>query len=69
MNKKINQKKYLEALSFAFKLHSKQFRKGTKTERDLSQSEVEEIRSLLFSTLDQTEADYNARVFKNYKIS
>ena len=30
MNKKINQKKYLEALSFAFKLHSKQFRKGTK---------------------------------------
>ena len=30
MNKKINQKKYLEALQFAFKLHSKQFRKGTK---------------------------------------
>ena len=30
MNKKINQKKYLEALNFAFKLHSKQFRKGTK---------------------------------------
>ena len=30
MNKKINQKKYLEALNFVFKLHSKQFRKGTK---------------------------------------
>ena len=30
MNKKINQKKYLQALNFAFKLHSKQFRKGTK---------------------------------------
>jgi (p)ppGpp synthase/HD superfamily hydrolase len=30
MNKKINQKKYLEALNFAFKLHSNQFRKGTK---------------------------------------
>ena len=30
MNKKINQKKYLEALDFAFKLHSKQFRKKTK---------------------------------------
>ena len=28
--KKINQKKYLEALNFAFKLHSKQFRKGIK---------------------------------------
>ena len=30
MNKKINQKKYLKALNFAFKLHSNQFRKGTK---------------------------------------
>ena len=30
MNKKINQKKYLEVLNFAFELHSKQFRKGTK---------------------------------------
>ena len=30
MNKKINQKKYLEALNFSFKLHSKQIRKGTK---------------------------------------
>ena len=30
MNKKINQKKYLEALNFAFKLHSEQYRTETK---------------------------------------
>lgn len=43
-----------------------EFRKGTKTERDLSQAEVEEISSLLFSPLDQTEADYNNDLFKTY---
>ncbi len=44
-----------------------EYRKGTKTERNLSQSEVDEIRNLLFTPLDQTEVDYNARAFKNYK--
>ena len=44
-----------------------EYRKGTKTERNLSQSEVDEIRNLLFIPLDQTEVDYNARAFKNYK--
>ena len=44
-----------------------QFRKGTKTERDLSQSEVDKIRSLLYSPIDQTEEDYNDGVFKDYK--
>jgi len=43
------------------------FRKGTKTERDLSQREVDEIRSLLFSPLDQTEKDFNDSIFKDYK--
>lgn len=43
-----------------------EFRKGTKTERDLSQTEVDEIRNLLFSPLDQTEADYNKGKFKTY---
>lgn len=42
------------------------FRKGTKTEHDLSQTEVDEIRSLLFLPLDQTEADYNSGKFKTY---
>ena len=45
-----------------------EFRKGTKTERNLAQSEVDEIRNLLFTPLDQTEVDYNAGVFKNYKV-
>lgn len=44
-----------------------EYRKGTKTERNLYQSEVDEIRNLLFIPLDQTEVDYNARAFKNYK--
>ncbi len=43
-----------------------EFRKGTKTERDLSQAEVDNIRSLLFLPLDQTEEDYNAGKFKTY---
>lgn len=42
------------------------FRKGTKTERDLSQAEVDEIRSLLFSPLDQTQIDLDNGVFKDY---
>jgi hypothetical protein len=42
------------------------FRKGTKTERNLSQAEVYEIRDLLFSPLEQTEKDYNNGVFKAY---
>lgn len=43
-----------------------EFRKGTKTERDLNQAEVDTIKSLLFSPLDQTETDYNNGVFKTF---
>lgn len=43
-----------------------EFRKGTKTERDLSQAEVDEIRSLLFLPLDQTQTDLDNGVFKDY---
>jgi len=42
------------------------FRKGTKTEGDLNQDEVDYIRSVLFSPLDQTEKDYNAEKFKTF---
>ncbi|MET3018817.1 DinB family protein [Flavobacterium hydatis] len=42
------------------------YRKGTKPEGDVSQAELEEIKSLLFTTIDQTETDYNANVFKTY---
>ncbi len=42
------------------------FRKGTKTEDAVSQEEVDQIKSLMFSTLDQTEKDQEAGLFKNF---
>ena len=43
------------------------YKKGTKPEHDVTQAEVDEIRSLLFETINQTKADYNSKVFKNYR--
>ncbi|MBT8245989.1 MAG: DinB family protein [Winogradskyella sp.] len=43
------------------------FKKGTKTEANLNEDEVDFIRSVLFTTLDQTEKDYNAGKFKTYE--
>ena len=43
------------------------YKKGTKPEHDATQAEVDEIRSLLFETINQTKADYNSKVFKNYR--
>ncbi|REE17045.1 DinB family protein [Winogradskyella pacifica] len=42
------------------------FKKGTKTERDLSQSEVDTIKGLLFSTIEKTKEDYDTKVFQTY---
>jgi len=42
------------------------YRKGTKAEHDADQEEVNEIRSLLFSTLEKTQDDYFNGHFKNY---
>ncbi|MFC5047554.1 DinB family protein [Aquimarina hainanensis] len=42
------------------------YRKGTKTERDATQEEVDKVKELLFATLDQTEKDIEAGVFKKY---
>lgn len=42
------------------------YKKGTKPEADVSQSELDEIRVLLFSTLDKTEKDVNEGIFQNY---
>jgi hypothetical protein len=42
------------------------YRKGTKPEGDVSQLEVDQIRSLLLATLDQTEKDFENKVFVNY---
>lgn len=43
-----------------------EFRKGTKTERNLSQTEVNDIKALLYLPLDKTEEDYGNGVFKTY---
>ncbi|MFD2543079.1 DinB family protein [Lacinutrix gracilariae] len=42
------------------------YRKGTKTERDITQVEVDEIKGFLFSTITKTQEDYNNNIFKTY---
>jgi hypothetical protein len=42
------------------------YRKGTKAEHDVNQEEVNEIKTLLFSTLEKTQDDYFNGHFKNY---
>lgn len=42
------------------------YRKDSKPEGDISEKEVNEIKALLFSTVEKTEQDYNADVFKTY---
>lgn len=42
------------------------YKKGTKPEKDVSQTEVDEIRRLLLATFEQTQKDYENGVFVNY---
>ncbi|WP_136482427.1 DinB family protein [Cognatitamlana onchidii] len=42
------------------------FMKGSSPHGDLSIEEMEEIKALLFSTIEKTEKDYDAGVFKTY---
>lgn len=42
------------------------YRKDTKPNGDVSESEVKEIQSLLFSTIKKTEEDYHNGIFKTY---
>jgi hypothetical protein len=42
------------------------YMKGTKPESDVTQEEVEEIKSLLFATLEQTKKDFGNDIFKTY---
>ena len=44
-----------------------QFRKGTKPERDLTQKEVDDIKNLLFSTIEKTKEDYHNGLFKTFQ--
>lgn len=43
-----------------------QFRKGTKPEREVTQEEVDNIKDLLFATLEQTKMDYANQIFNSY---
>ena len=42
------------------------FKSGTKPERSFSEAEIENIKTLLSSTLDQLEEDYNNGIFSGY---
>ena len=43
------------------------YMKGTKPEHNATQAEVEEIKSMLSKTIDQTKEDYDNKIFKNYQ--
>lgn len=43
------------------------YRQGTKPENPVSQKEVDEIKELLLTTLDQTVKNYNENKFVNYR--
>lgn len=45
----------------------KKYKKDTKPEQDATQAEVEEIKSLLFKTINKTKEDYEDGIFKNYQ--
>ena len=42
------------------------YKKGTRPEHPATQAEVEELKALLFSTIQQTKLDYDAKLFQNY---
>lgn len=44
----------------------KAFRKGTKTEQDASQNDIEYLKSLLISTIEKTQSDYAAGIFTTF---
>ena len=43
------------------------YMRGTKPENDVTQTEIDEIQSLLFETINKTEDDYNNRIFQNFQ--
>lgn len=42
------------------------FKKGTKTEGDVTQADVDVIKGLLVSTIEKTKEDFDSGVFKSY---
>jgi hypothetical protein len=43
------------------------YKKGTKPEQEVTQVEVDEIKSLLFATIEKTKKDYESGIFKNFQ--
>jgi len=43
------------------------YMRGTKPSQDVSQSEIDEIKFLLFETINKTEVDFNAGIFQNFQ--
>jgi len=43
------------------------YKKGSKPEHSVSQTEVDEIKSLLLKTINQTKEDFDNKIFKDYQ--
>lgn len=43
------------------------YKKGSKPEGQVTQAEVEELKTLLFSTIEKTTEDYNTGLFKSFE--
>lgn len=46
---------------------AEKYRKGTKPEQNATQVEVDEIKDLLFKTIEKTKEDFDNKNFKNYQ--
>lgn len=46
---------------------ARSYMRGTRPERDVTAEEVEELKKLLFTTIEKTEEDYKAGIFTRYK--
>lgn len=42
------------------------YQKGTKPEADVTQEEIDDIKQLLYVTVEQTQADFDNQIFKTY---
>lgn len=43
------------------------YKKGSKPEQEATQAEVDEIKTFLFETIDQTQADFDSKIFQNFQ--
>ena len=43
------------------------YKKGTKPEQEVTQAEVDEIKTLMFTTINKTKEDYESGIFKTFQ--